>query len=228
MALMRPAPPREIESLLRDGYSIGIGDRFNEAMEIFKANMGPLIGLGAVFLIINIVFALIPILGPIVIGFICVPLFMGACLRFAFEALRGKKPTVNDFTAIGSQAGPVLIGFVIVDIITMIGSFLCVLPGLFVGIVLIFTLPVIVDRRMDPIEAIKASYKVVMKNFVEVLLAGLVAVGIGLAGVLACGIGMIVTTPFIFVFLACVYAHVFGLTGAPEGENNPGGNAGVS
>jgi hypothetical protein len=241
MTLMRPAPPREIESLLRDGYSIGIGDRFNEAMEIFKPNMWPLIGLGAVFFVGSAIFARIPIIGSLVVSFILAPLFTGAILRFAFEALRGKKPTFNDFIAIGDQAVPVIIGGAITNVFEVVGMLarvlplilvvlvrvLCAILGLILHVIACFALPLIVDRRMDPIEAIKASIKVTMKNLGEVILAMLAAFGMALVGAVACLVGMIVTVPFAIVFLACVYAHVFGLTGAPEGDGNLGGDAGA-
>jgi hypothetical protein len=242
MALMRPAPPREIESLLQNGYSIGIGDRFNEAMEIFKANPGPLIGLGAVLFVGSAILAWIPFIGPLAASLVFAPLMIGAGLRFVFAALRGKKPTFDDFIAIGDQAVPVIIGGAITNVFEMVSALarvlplvlvmliriVCLIPSLIMHIVTGFTLPLIVDRRMDPVEAIAVSFKVTMKNLGEVILAIIVVIGINLVGLVACLVGLIVTTPFSITFLACVYAHVFGLTGAPEGEGNLGGDAGAS
>lgn len=73
-----------------------------------------------------------------------------------------------------------------------------------------FVFPLIVDRRLSGVNAIKHSFKAGMANFWSLfgllLLNGL----LGFAGALVCGVGLYFVLPITFAALAVAYTQVFG------------------
>ena len=109
----------------------------------------------------------------------------------------------------------VIVASLIVDIVTIVGLFACILPGLAVLIFTWFTTVAIVDRNLSPIDGIRASFDIVKKNFGSVLLAGLTFVGLILVGALLCGVGLLVTAPVAYLFLVYTYRRLSGGSVAP-------------
>ena len=116
------------------------------------------------------------------------------------------------------NVGSVVIATVIVGILTGIGNFLCVIPGLIVEILTIFTTVAIVDRNLTPIDGIKASFELAKANFVQVLLTWLLVIVITAVGALACGIGLLVSVPVATLFLVYSWRR---LTGGPVAPLTP-------
>jgi hypothetical protein len=99
-------------------------------------------------------------------------------------------------------------------------SFLAVicigLPVMFIllillAIIFVFAYPLIVDRRLSGLNAVKHSFSAAMANFWPLfgllLLNGL----LGFAGVLVCGVGLWFVMPVTISALAIAYTQVFGL-----------------
>ena len=109
----------------------------------------------------------------------------------------------------------VVVAGLIVDILTIVGLFACILPGLAVMVFTWFTTVAIVDRNLSPIDGIKASVDVVKKNFGSVLLAGLTFFALILVGALLCGVGLLVTVPVAYLLLVYTYRRLSGGSVAP-------------
>jgi uncharacterized membrane protein len=92
---------------------------------------------------------------------------------------------------------------------------LCFLPGLVVMFLTVFTFHFIIDKGLEAIPAIQASFKLVTSNFATVL--GFVVVGFLLyvAGFIACCIGVIVAFPVVAIATAYTYRSLSGETVAP-------------
>ncbi|MGV0798499.1 hypothetical protein ABQF26_16100, partial [Mycolicibacterium elephantis] len=114
--------------------------------------------------------------------------------------------------------GNVVIAGLIVGILTSIGMFLCVIPGLIVSIFTMFTIVALLDRNLAPIDAIKTSFNIVKENFGQALLTWLVMLVIAAVGALLCGVGLLVAIPL--VILIEVYAYR-KLSGGQVAELNP-------
>lgn len=74
-----------------------------------------------------------------------------------------------------------------------------------------FVYPLIVDRKMAALDAIKASFKAAMANFWRLLLLMFLTGLISIAGVLLCYVGMFLAFPVTYGALAMAYEQVFGL-----------------
>ena len=105
---------------------------------------------------------------------------------------------------------PLMLTSLIAGILTGLGLLLCILPGIYLGVSWIFSLALVMDRKMDFWPAMELSRKVVSKHwwlmFGLALVIGLVAI----LGLLACFIGVLVSIAFAEAALMYAYEDIFG------------------
>jgi len=130
------------------------------------------------------------------------------------DIANGQQVSIGSFFRPRNIVAVILAGL-IVDILTIVGLFACILPGLAIMVFTWFTTVAIVDRNLSPIDGIKASIDVVKKNFGSVLLAGLIFVALILVGALLCGVGLLVTAPVAYLLLVYTYRRLSGGSVAP-------------
>lgn len=105
------------------------------------------------------------------------------------------------------------------DPATMLGFFAIFFVFLIIVLVLVivisvlftFTYPLIVDRRLSGLEAVKLSAQAALANFWQLLGLMLLTSALGFGGVLLCYVGMVLVFPVTFSALATAYEQVFGL-----------------
>ncbi len=106
----------------------------------------------------------------------------------------GRQVTVGSFFR-PRNIGAVVITTLLVGIITVVGMFACILPGLIASILLMFAVVAVVDRNLSPIDAIKHSFEIAKNNTGPVLLVWLLFELIVFVGALLCGVGLLVAVP---------------------------------
>jgi uncharacterized membrane protein len=84
-----------------------------------------------------------------------------------------------------------------------------------------FAYPLIVDRRLKGVDAVKLSFKAAMANFWRLLAMGLLTMVMGMLGLALCYVGMFLVFPISYGAIAAAYEQVFGLAHAPEPSNRP-------
>jgi len=110
----------------------------------------------------------------------------------------------------GWDKGQVAIAAVLIGVATAIGSFLCYVPGLIVGFLMMFTLLFIVDKQMQAIDAIKASVSLVTDNLGQTIVWALLAIVVYIVGLVVCCVGLLVAIPIILIGLAYTYRRLQG------------------
>jgi uncharacterized membrane protein len=80
-----------------------------------------------------------------------------------------------------------------------------------VSIVFTFVYPLIVDRGLSGVDAVKLSFRAALANFWRLLGLFLLNFLLGLAGVILCYVGIILVFPITFAAVAVAYEQVFGL-----------------
>jgi uncharacterized membrane protein len=113
--------------------------------------------------------------------------------------------------------GSVVLATLIITVLTVIGNFLLI-GGLVVSLFTVFAVVAIVDRRLSPIDGLKASFEVVKSAFVPSLLTWLIYLVILFVGGLLCGIGLIVAVPVAVLFQVYAWRK---LTGGQIAALNP-------
>jgi uncharacterized membrane protein len=139
---------------------------------------------------------------------------MGGMYRCAFKQLRGGRLEFKDIFSAGDCYFRLLGAVILIGLITTIGIMLCFVPGLLALGALYFTIPLIIDRKMGVIEAMKASYELTKPKLFQFALFAFVVQIIASAGSYACYIGLLATYPLLFTIHAVSFRDCFGVQGA--------------
>ena len=240
---MNPQKQSKIDALQQQGYRLRVMDSLQGGWQIVSQNLGLFIGFTLLtFLmgIASICLLFLPLLfaGNLVAGYYAVSMRIKKGQSVAFGDF------FNGFR--NSNFAQILLASLVISLITslayipmyalqiffsadptllndpkiMIGFGLLALVGACVSIYLtilyMFTIPLILDHRLEFWPAMELSRKITQKQWVSYLgLYSLLAL-LGLVGVLTCGLGVLVTTPLGFATIVAAYDQVIGLDGQPE------------
>ena len=128
--------------------------------------------------------------------------YVGMVLSVGVAAQSGDEP--NPFAFLGVFGMFILFWLVMVIVIVVIS----------VGFT--FAYPLIVDRKLSGLDAIKWSFKAALANFWRLLGMTLLTGLLGFGGLLLCYVGIFLVFPIIYGSIATAYEAVFGLS--EEGE----------
>jgi len=189
-----PAPP--------GGGNFAIGELFSEAWALFQANLGILVGgqiiLGLILFGAN--YLTCGLAGIALQG----PLFLGYCAVILLIIRRQPVEFGNLFDGF-QHFLPAFLANLVITIFTVIGTFLCILPGIIVAIIYSLSYFFLYDQKIDFWPAMEASRLKVMGNFGQWLLLFLVFMGINIGGALICFVGLLVSMPMTYLMLGLAY-----------------------
>ncbi|WP_232319728.1 hypothetical protein [Prosthecochloris sp. HL-130-GSB] len=95
-------------------------------------------------------------------------------------------------------------------LLVTIGVFLLVLPGIYLAVAYMFTVPLIVDYRMEFWQAMETSRKIITRNWFSLFGFVLLLAVINLGGALVFGIGLLVTIPLTAFAGVMAYCDIVG------------------
>jgi uncharacterized membrane protein len=160
-------------------------------------------------------------LGGILISIVgwFVSLIVGAAIQSGYisgvlDIANGQEVSVGSFFR-PRNIGQVIIAGLIVGVITTIGFFLCIIPGVIASIMLIFTIVALLDRNLSPVDAVKTSFELSKANFGNVFVTWLAMVATAFVGALLCGVGLIVAVPVAALILVYAWRRLSGGQVAP-------------
>jgi uncharacterized membrane protein len=184
-----------------------IGDWLKEGFEAVKSDV---IGYALPALIICGVCLTgigILIVGPLLCGFYYI----------IFQRMKGQRATTGDLFKGFDVLWDALLAWVFIFAVTFIVGlvpFLGIILSLLAGAPFIFVFPLILERRLSFIDAIKESLQLFKEQWSDLIPFYVVASLVGVAGLLLVGIGVIFTFPIYVYATACLYRDWIGL-GAP-------------
>jgi len=85
----------------------------------------------------------------------------------------------------------------------------------------LFAYPLVVDRNLSGLDAIKLSYRAALQNLGGIIGLLLLVTGLSILGVLACYVGAFLVMPISFAAYAVAYRKVFPETGSLGGPAPP-------
>jgi uncharacterized membrane protein len=146
-------------------------------------------------------------------------LIVGAAIQSGYisgvlDIANGQQVSVGSFFR-PRNIGQVIVAGLIVGVITTIGLFLCVIPGLLASILLMFTVVALLDRNLSAVDAVKTSFDLNKANFGPAFLTWIVGVAIVFAGAILCGVGLLVAVPVAALFLVFAWRRISGGQVAP-------------
>ena len=110
--------------------------------------------------------------------------------------------------------------FAAVSVVFLLVRLLLAAIGILLGFFLFFAYPLVVDKEIGAIDAIKLSAKAVMGNVGGLILLFLLLFALMLAGFLACFIGLFFVLPIAVAMNTCAYRQVFPDSKSPV-QNTP-------
>jgi hypothetical protein len=200
-----PALAKPIEQIVAEGYHIDLGVVISEGWNLFMANVGGFVGFGVVGGLIALLLA-VTVIGllfvtPLMAGFFIVPLLM----------LKGRRTSFGTFFDGFDRLGAYMLLGLVMGIFVFFGYVFLIIPGIYLTVAYTWALALMADRRMGYWDAMKASMRVVNRNFWETLLLVLiVSVISSLGGIVA--FGYILTMPLSYCILMAAYRRIFGLS----------------
>jgi len=124
------------------------------------------------------------------------------------KAARGDKIEVQDmFEAFRNYLNAVLAN-ILVGAIVVIGLILLIIPGIIFACKLVFTPYLVVDRKMEVVEAVKESWRMTNGHAWKVFFIGLIAIPICIIGLILFGVGIILSIMWIRLTMASLYHSV--------------------
>jgi len=219
-----PAPPPDAaaltEQILARDYALNIRDCLRRGWELVKGEFWPIVGVTALVLALlwaasssEPIFsyhregfhATTSLLGILLGG----PL-MGGLYLFFLRKIRGQPARVETaFAGFSSCFVQLFLASFVSHVLLGIGFICLVLPFIYLLVALIFTLPLVIDKRLEFWPAIQLSRKVVSKHWWKFLGFGIVLVLFNLLGVLLLCVGVFLTFPISLAALMYAYEDIF-------------------
>jgi hypothetical protein len=226
------------EAILGRDYEVDIGGCITRSWDLVKQNFWPVVGISLLIMVISAVINQIIglasgptfrtimlqkhvtpggisiILGTSVLGSPIYALLMAGLFKYYLKLIRAEGPTIADaFAGFSPAAGQLILLGLVSGLLTMIGYVLCVIPGIYLSVAWMFSIPLVIDRNMNFWDAMELSRKVISKHwflvFALVLVLGLLA----MSGLIACCLGVFVTMPIASVALMYAYEDIIGRQG---------------
>ncbi len=231
-----PFDPDAFLAAIRErDYNIDIGSCLSRGWELVKANFWISVGVVAVVYACLLVGSFIPCVGGIIQLVVQGPL-MGGMYLFFLKLIRRQEATIGDAFAGFSIA---FLQLFLVGLVTGILIFLCMIPAGIIGFIAasmksnasavliglavlvgvipvayfslcwLFSMPLVIDKRIDFWPAMELSRKVVNMHLGSFILLALACILVSLVGVLALCIGVLVAAPVVMATLMYAYEDIF-------------------
>ena len=124
------------------------------------------------------------------------------------RAARGEKLEIKDMFEAFKNYVNVVLANILAGAIIVIGLVLLIVPGIVFACKLAFVPYLVVDRKMEAIEAVKESWQMTGGYAWKIFLIGLLAIPISIAGLICFGVGIIFAVMWINIAFASLYHAV--------------------
>jgi len=141
------------------------------------------------------------------------PIDYGSAFVF-LKAVRGQQFEVKDMFSAFENYWNVVLASLLASAITAIGIVLFIVPGIIFACKLAFVKYLVMDRKMDPVEAVKESWNMTKGYAWKIFLMGLLAVLLGIAGLICFGVGIIP----VIIWVRCTFASMYYAVSKPAEE----------
>jgi hypothetical protein len=215
------------EAIMARGQELDIGECFSRGWRLLQDNFWLLVGATAVVLLIGLGLGSVPLVGVIglvLLGFV----FLGGLDWVFLKRVRGQRADMADaFSGFSLAFVPLLLAGLVVQVLTVAGLILCILPGVYLFVIWWGFVPLLIlDKKMDFWPAMELSRKVVHHQGWQVFGLMLAAAVVTIAGLLLFGVGVFLTLPLAIAAVVCAYEQIFNPPAANPVATEPVGPGG--
>ncbi len=183
-----------LEEIISRAESLDIGSCLGRSFALFQRNFLLLAGSTMLVMFLNVATSLILGMIPFIGGFIASAvggIFNAGLMWLFLLRVRGEAAGVGDAFAGFSRNGlQLMLASLVIGLLTPIAFLCCLVPGIYLMVAWMFTLPVAVDKQLDFWPSMELSRKVATKHwwslFALIVITGLISMAVpvlcGLAG----------------------------------------------
>jgi hypothetical protein len=175
------------------------GQWISQSWEIVKTDIGLFVGLALLHLIVGSAGSVLT-QGPMQVGFHL------ACMK---KLVRGRMEIGDLFQGFNFFV-PAFVAALVIGLFSFLGFLICIVPGLVVMAMYMFTYLFILDKRMEFWPAMEASHAIVKNDYVGFTLFLLALALLNIAGILCCIVGVFVTIPISMMAITIAYRELVG------------------
>ncbi|MEO6810795.1 MAG: hypothetical protein ABI353_16895 [Isosphaeraceae bacterium] len=135
--------------------------------------------------------------------------FLGGMVRMAAKQIRGLPIRALDLFEVVDVLPQLLLASFLVSLATLVGLSICIVPGLILAGLLMFTIPLVVDGRMEATAAFGQSIRALQGQWLSATFFHMVAGLAAVLGFLLCGVGVVVTAPLYALSITVLYRDFF-------------------
>ena len=146
----------------------------------------------------------------VVVTVIGMTLMLGIMLMGIRRAVDAPIAVTQVFSAF-PRIVPLVVTLVLLYLMVAIGLVLLVIPGIYLMVAYYLALPLVVEKNIEPWQALEASRKALSKHWFRTFGLGLAVTLINVATIFTLGIGLIWTVPMSMIAFGILYRNVFGV-----------------
>ncbi len=128
--------------------------------------------------------------------------------NFMLKVVDGKAATIKDLYSYKDMTMKILrniVAGIIVGVIVGIGLIFLIIPGIYLGIRLMFFTYYIVDKDAGVMDSIKMSWELTRNGVINLFFLSILFLIVNFIGALLFGIGLAITVPLTFLATATLY-----------------------
>ncbi|HKQ71714.1 MAG TPA: hypothetical protein VJT73_20365, partial [Polyangiaceae bacterium] len=145
--------------------------------------------------------------------------FVAGLANFSLKVARGTAYAFGDIFGGAPFFVAVLVANFLTGLAFAIGCGFFVVPGVILALGFSLTHPLIVDRNLGPIEAMKASWELTDGHKTNLFIFGLISFLLAIAGLCACGVGVLLVAPAVQIAQMYIYLKLSGQPVAAVGPS---------
>ena len=220
-----------IESAIAGDYDFVISEVLTESWQKTNGIKGPFWGAGVIVFIVVILTGIVlntiagvlgfnvsngnpnvlyNLLSQLAVTAIIYP-FMAGIIMLGVRRSVDLPISVNEAFAYFAYVLPLVVAAILMSILMTLGFILLVIPGIYLSVAYLFTVPLIVEKNMDAWQAMETSRKTVTRHWFKFFGLMIVMGVIVLVSALPFGIGLIWTYPMLVIALGILYRDIFGV-----------------
>lgn len=201
-----PAPDAEAlaaEILARD-YHVEIGSCISRGWDLVMKHFWLLVGASFV---LGLIASAVGLLGGVCYG---------GLYFLILKLVRGERAEFNDgFAGFSTAFLQLFLAGLVSGLLTAVGLVFCLIPGIYLGVAWSFTVPLVMDKKLEFWPAMELSRKVVGQHWWLLFGLGLVNMLLVIVGLAFCCVGAYVAMPVAFAATAYAYEDIFGTKRPP-------------
>jgi tetratricopeptide (TPR) repeat protein len=204
-----PDPALFTQAARARDYSLNIGHCLARGWTLVKSDFWPVVG------VTTLIWLLSSLATSSLVGIVVLYPLMGGLWLYFLNRIRGNPVNVSTVSSGFSVAFfQLVLAGLVAKALTLLGLICLILPGIYLWVAWIFTLALVVDKRLDFWPAMELSRKIVSRHWWKFFWFLILLALIHLAGLLACGVGVFIAMPVCLAALAYAYEDIF----APAAE----------